>query len=82
MEIMVRDFVVTTENKDVRMGALASKIQVERVKENVELLMESQEKVFDNSSNLNLKDASRKLDSIKMLSLQEVLFFLLNSQMT
>ena len=38
------------ENKDVRMGALASKIQVERVKENVELLMESQEKVFDNSS--------------------------------
>ena len=37
------------ENKDVRMGALASKIQVERVKENVKLLMESQEKVFDNS---------------------------------
>ena len=48
------------ENKDVRMGALASKIQVERVKENVELLMESQEKVFDNSSNLNLVDASEE----------------------
>jgi len=46
------------ENKDVRMGALASKIQVERVKENVELLMESQDKVFDNSQNLNLVDAS------------------------
>jgi oxepin-CoA hydrolase/3-oxo-5,6-dehydrosuberyl-CoA semialdehyde dehydrogenase len=46
------------ENKDVRMGALASKIQVERVKENVELLMESQEKVFDNSQNLNIVDAS------------------------
>ena len=48
------------ENKDVRMGALASKIQVERVKENVELLMESQEKVFDNSLNLNLIDASEE----------------------
>ncbi len=48
------------ENKDVRMGALASKIQVERVKENVELLMESQEKVFDNSLNLNLVDASEE----------------------
>ena len=42
------------------MGALASKIQVERVKENVELLMESQEKVFDNSLNLNLIDASEE----------------------
>ena len=46
------------ENKDVRMGALASKVQVERVKENVKILMESQEKVFDNSQNLNLVDAS------------------------
>ena len=46
------------ENKDVKMGALASKIQVERLKEKVELLMESQEKVFDNSQNLNLVDAS------------------------
>ena len=45
------------ENKDVRMGALASKIQVKRAKENVELLMESQEKVFDNSQNLNIIDA-------------------------
>ena len=48
------------ENKDVRMGALASKIQVERVRENVELLMKSQEKVFDNSQNLNLVDASEE----------------------
>ena len=46
------------ENKEVRMGALASKIQVERVKENVEILMESQEMVFDNSKNLKLVDAS------------------------
>tara|TARA_Y100000991_G_C21970619_1_gene349247 strand:- start:327 stop:2375 length:2049 start_codon:yes stop_codon:yes gene_type:complete len=46
------------ENKDVRMGALASKIQVERVKENVELLMKTQEKVFDNSQNLNIVGAS------------------------
>ena len=46
------------ENKEVRMGALASKIQVERVKENVEILMESQEIVFDNSKNLRLLDAS------------------------
>ena len=34
------------ENKEVRMGALATKIQVERVKENVELLMQSQEMVY------------------------------------
>jgi oxepin-CoA hydrolase/3-oxo-5,6-dehydrosuberyl-CoA semialdehyde dehydrogenase len=46
------------ENKDVKMGALASKVQVKRVKKNVELLMESQEKVFDNSQKLNLVDAS------------------------
>tara|TARA_B110000902_G_scaffold89563_1_gene106426 strand:- start:749 stop:2797 length:2049 start_codon:yes stop_codon:yes gene_type:complete len=46
------------ENKEVRMGALASKTQVERVKENVEILMESQEMVFDNSKNLKLVDAS------------------------
>jgi oxepin-CoA hydrolase/3-oxo-5,6-dehydrosuberyl-CoA semialdehyde dehydrogenase len=46
------------ENKEVRMGALASKTQVERVKENVEILMESQEIVFDNSKNLKLVDAS------------------------
>ena len=48
------------ENKNVKMGALASKIQVERVRENVELLMKSQEKVFDNSQNLNLVDASEE----------------------
>ena len=34
------------ENKEVRMGALASKVQVERVKENVEVLIKTQEKVF------------------------------------
>ena len=48
---------VIQENKDVKMGALASKVQVERVKKNMELLMESQEKVFDNSQKLNLVDA-------------------------
>ena len=46
------------ENKNVKMGALASKVQVERVQKNVELLMESQEKVFDKSQKLNLVDAS------------------------
>jgi len=53
-----RTVIGNPENKDVKMGALASKIQVERVKKNVELLMESQEKVFDNSQKLNLVDAS------------------------
>ena len=53
-----RTVIGNPENKDVKMGALASKIQVERVKKNVELLMESQDKVFDNSQKLNLVDAS------------------------
>jgi oxepin-CoA hydrolase/3-oxo-5,6-dehydrosuberyl-CoA semialdehyde dehydrogenase len=42
------------------MGALASKIQVERVKENVDLLMKSQEKVFGNLDDFNVVDAQRK----------------------
>ena len=45
------------ENKEVRMGALASNIQVERVKENVELLMKSQEKVYGSLEKIPLIDA-------------------------
>ena len=46
------------DNKEVRMGALASKIQVERVKENVNLLMNVQEKVFGNYDDFSIIDAS------------------------
>jgi oxepin-CoA hydrolase/3-oxo-5,6-dehydrosuberyl-CoA semialdehyde dehydrogenase len=46
------------ENKSVRMGALASKIQVERVKENVKLLMNSQEKVYGDYEDFKVIDAS------------------------
>ena len=46
------------ENKSVRMGALASKIQVERVKENVKLLMNSQEKVYGDYDDFKIVDAS------------------------
>ena len=45
------------ENKEVRMGALATKIQVERVKENVELLMQSQDKVYGSLEKIPLIDA-------------------------
>ena len=45
------------ENKEVRMGALATKIQVERVKENVDLLMKSQEKVYGSLEKIPLIDA-------------------------
>ena len=45
------------ENKEVSMGALATKIQVERVKENVELLMKSQEKVYGSLEKIPLIDA-------------------------
>ena len=45
------------DNKEVRMGALATKIQVERVKENVELLMKSQEKVYGSLEKIPLIDA-------------------------
>ena len=46
------------ENKEVRMGALASKVQVERVKENVEVLIKTQEKVFGSLVDFPLLDAS------------------------
>lgn len=46
------------ENKEVRMGALASKVQVERVKENVEVLIKTQEKVFGSLEDFPLVDAS------------------------
>ena len=45
------------ENKEVRMGALATKVQVERVKENVELLMQSQEMVYGSLEKTSLIDA-------------------------
>ena len=48
------------DNKEVRMGALASKIQVERVKENVDLLMKIQEKVYGNYDDFSILDASKK----------------------
>lgn len=47
------------DNKEVRMGALATKIQVERVKENVELLMKSQEMVFGDQENFEVCDADK-----------------------
>jgi len=47
------------ENKDVRMGALATKIQVERVKENIELLMKSQDVVYGDQENFTVCDASK-----------------------
>ena len=48
------------DNKDVRMGALATKIQVERVKENIELLMKSQEVVYGDQENFNVCDANKE----------------------
>ena len=48
------------DNKEVRMGALASKIQVERVKENVDLLMKIQEKVYGNYDDFSILDASKE----------------------
>lgn len=48
------------ENKDVRMGALATKIQVERVQENVEILMQSQEIVFGDQENFKVCDANKE----------------------
>ncbi|MBM77189.1 MAG: phenylacetic acid degradation bifunctional protein PaaZ [Crocinitomicaceae bacterium] len=47
------------ENKEVRMGALATKVQVERVKENVELLMKSQEIVYGNQDKFEVYDADK-----------------------
>ena len=48
------------ENKEVRMGALASRIQVERVKENVETLMQSQEVVWGDQENFDVLDAKKE----------------------
>tara|TARA_B100001287_G_scaffold260226_1_gene248108 strand:- start:4832 stop:6877 length:2046 start_codon:yes stop_codon:yes gene_type:complete len=48
------------ENKEVRMGALATKLQVERVQENVEILMHSQEIVFGNQDNFKVHDADKE----------------------
>jgi oxepin-CoA hydrolase/3-oxo-5,6-dehydrosuberyl-CoA semialdehyde dehydrogenase len=48
------------ENKEVRMGALATKIQVERVQENVELLMQSQELVYGNQNDFEVCDANKE----------------------
>ena len=48
------------ENKEVRMGALASKVQVERVKENVELLMKSQDLVFGDQDDFEVFDANKE----------------------
>jgi len=48
------------ENKEVRMGALATKVQVERVKENVELLMKSQDLVFGDQDNFEVFDANKE----------------------
>jgi oxepin-CoA hydrolase/3-oxo-5,6-dehydrosuberyl-CoA semialdehyde dehydrogenase len=47
------------ENKEVRMGALASKIQVERVRENVEILMQSQELIYGDQDNFEVCDANK-----------------------
>ena len=47
------------DNKEVRMGALATKIQVERVKENVELLMKSQDLVYGDQDNFEVCDADK-----------------------
>ena len=44
----------------VRMGALASRLQVERVKENVEQLMQSQEVVFGDMENFEITGGSKE----------------------
>ena len=45
----------------VRMGALATKIQVDRVRENVDLLSKSQEMVFGDLDNFDVIGADKKL---------------------
>ena len=47
------------DNKEVRMGALATKIQVERVKENVEILMKSQDLVYGDQDKFEVCDADK-----------------------
>ena len=58
IERLQKTIIGNPDNKEVRMGALATKIQVERVKENVALLMQSQEKVYGDLNELELVDAS------------------------
>ena len=48
-------------NKEVRMGALATKTQVERVRENVELLSKTQEMVFGDLEGFEVFGADKKL---------------------
>ncbi len=48
-------------NKEVRMGALATKTQVERVRENVELLSKTQEMVFGDLDEFEVFGADKKL---------------------
>jgi oxepin-CoA hydrolase/3-oxo-5,6-dehydrosuberyl-CoA semialdehyde dehydrogenase len=48
-------------NKEVRMGALATKNQVERVRENVELLSKTQEMVFGDLDGFEVFGADKKL---------------------
>ena len=48
-------------NKEVRMGALATKTQVERVRENVELLSKTQEMVFGDLDGFEVFGADKKL---------------------
>lgn len=48
-------------NKEVRMGALATKTQVERVRENVELLSNTQEMVFGDLDGFEVLGADKKL---------------------
>lgn len=48
-------------NKEVRMGALATKTQVERVRENVELLSKTQEMVFGDLDGFKVFGADKKL---------------------
>ncbi|MBL6668469.1 MAG: phenylacetic acid degradation bifunctional protein PaaZ [Crocinitomicaceae bacterium] len=48
-------------NKEVRMGALATKTQVERVRENVELLSNTQEMVFGDLDGFEVFGADKKL---------------------
>ena len=48
-------------NKEVRMGALATKTQVERVRENVDLLSKTQEMVFGDLDGFEVFGADKKL---------------------
>jgi oxepin-CoA hydrolase/3-oxo-5,6-dehydrosuberyl-CoA semialdehyde dehydrogenase len=60
IEKLEKTVIGNPENKEVRMGALASKIQVERVRENVDILMQSQDKVFGNLDHFNVVDADKE----------------------